>query len=202
MDLIDTGRVHAVARGADAAAAMAGLPEAIAYADRRARQESPGVAPPLSIPAAAWAATIFYHACRFLVYREFEPGIVVATLKTECPLPPGPSTAYSVDLTMRYLPDLVSLATGIAENDPLVEGLMLIARRWPLSSVGISIPTGVDASAFIEDRCLRTVYAERILARGDVSRLTSPAVRQVVREAIGMHGERWPAVWAAVSSSD
>jgi hypothetical protein len=198
IDLLETGRVKAAANGADAAMAVAALPEALSAADAAARLEMPGIAPPLAMPAALWAATIFYHACRFLVYREISAQAVQIALAARCPLSPTPSSTYSVDLTFRYLPDLIALARGVAEEDPLVQGLLALARAWPLSSVGVALPAGVDPTSFIDDRCLLTVYAERIVLRNDVSRLKHPAVRKAVREAIGLHPELSPVIVKAL----
>ena len=43
---------------------------------------------------------------------------------------------YFVDLTFRYLPDLLQLAKGLAPGDALVAQLKATARQWPLSLVG------------------------------------------------------------------
>jgi hypothetical protein len=187
--LLETGRVHAALNPTDAAGAIKDLPAAITLADAAARLELPGAPPALSMPAAVWAGTIFNHACRFLVYREIGGNAVAATMAAPCPLAASPSVAYSVDLTFRYLPDLTALARGIAEDDPLVEGLYALARAWPLSSVGISLPTAVDVSSFIQDRCLRMLYVDRILQRKDQSRLNHPILQQAMKEAIGLHPE-------------
>jgi hypothetical protein len=197
-ELLETGRVRASAVGGTVEAMMTQLPTAIHDADIAARLELPATPPALSIPAATWAATLFYHACRFLVYREFGEAVIRSNLQSKCPESPSPSSCYSVDLTLRYLPDLIRQASGIADDDPLVKSLMQIARQWPLSSVGIPLEGEVDASRFIKDRCLRTMYAERILTQGDVTRLKSSEVRQVVREVIGIHAERWPTITAAL----
>jgi hypothetical protein len=187
--LLDTGRVRAASSGADAAAAVAELPAAIQAADAVARLELPGTPPALSMPAAVWAATLFYHACRFLVYRDIGPDVVSTTMAARCPESPSPSVVYSVDLTFRYLPDLTALARGIAEDDPLVESLYALARAWPMSSVGIPLATTVDISAFIQDNCLRTLYCDRILLRKDQSRMKHPTIEQAMKEAIGLHPE-------------
>lgn len=166
--------------------------------DFAARMELAATAPPLSIPAALWASERLYRACQFLVYREIEADVVRADCAISCPVAPSPSVCYSVDLVFRHLPDLFAMARGIARDDPLVEGLLEMARAWPLSSVGMADVSKADTRAFIEDVSLRRLYADRIIARNDLSRLEDPAARQSVREAIGAFPSLAPRIWAAV----
>jgi len=193
-DLLSTGRIRAAASGQAAADAIAELPAALLAADELARLEWPGTPPALAMPAAVWAAALFYHACRFLVYRDLPAEAVRGTLMAPCPLPPNPSVCYSVDLSFRYLPDLLMLARGIALDDPLVEELMILARQWPLSSVGIAMPAGVDSTPFIGDRCLLSLYVERIILREDIARLDHPIVRDAARHALGLHSKLCPRI--------
>jgi hypothetical protein len=201
-DLLETGKISAPAASTQLTDALALLPQAIARADAAARLELPGNPPLLSMPAAVWAATIFYQACQFLVHRQFDAAAVRAALGKRCPEGANPSSSYSVDLVFRYLPDLLSLARGIAHDDPLVERLMILARQWPLSSVGIALPAGVDPTPFLKDRCLLTLYAERIIARQDVARLNHPMVCQAVRGAIGLHSQLSPAIAVALTKEN
>jgi hypothetical protein len=93
-----------------------------------------------------------------------------------------------VDLAFQFLPELISLARGIAEQDPLVEGLRTLAAAWPLSSVGVrDLPDYLDVTPFIDEPCLRRLYADRIVERKDLLRLNHPAAREAVREALGEH---------------
>jgi hypothetical protein len=101
----------------------------------------------------------------------------------------SPGTHYSVDLVMRYLPDLMNFAAGAAERDPLVEHLRRWAQQWPLSSVGIRGLGDVSIDGFAESPGLMRLYADRILARPDTSRLADPRARQAVQCAVGMHQE-------------
>jgi hypothetical protein len=47
----------------------------------------------------------------------------------------------------------------------------------------------VDVGAFIENRCLRILYADRVLARKDWERLKDPRAAEAVAEAVGMREE-------------
>lgn len=166
--------------------------ETLASLDRNARLELAHEAPEFSLAAASWAAVLLYRACQFLVFREVDGDAVREALSIPCPLAPSPSAAYSVDLVFRWLPDVISLARGVADDDPLVAGLLRLSHDWPLSSVGVCGVGAVDVEGFIDDRSLRQLYADRIIERRDAGRLSASAVRAAVHESLGMHADVWP----------
>jgi MoxR-vWA-beta-propeller ternary system domain bpX4 len=159
--------------------------EAVTELDLSARPHLAYDPPPLSRPAAGWALLLLYRASQALVCREIDGQAIRAVLAAPCPEAPWPSACYSADLSLRYLPELLSLARGIARDDPLVDGLLALAKAWPLSSVGVPGIEPTDASAFLSHPSLRQLYVDRIIERGDAARLADPAVREVVRQAVG-----------------
>jgi hypothetical protein len=181
--LLETGRVKVPAGDAP----IEDLDPAVAELDRAARTDAPSEAPPLVAPAASWGLQILYRACQALVFREIDAETVRRTLAEPCPLPPSPAVHYSADLSLRYLPDLLTLARGIAPDDPLVTGLTALAQAWPLSSVGVADARAVDPSPLLDHPSLRQLYVDRIIERGDASRLAHPAVRAAIREALGAY---------------
>ena len=165
--------------------------------ERQYRLELPDAPPPISRPAAMWAASAFYRACQFLVFRDIDAHTVERDLQRD---PPGcdTSTHYSVDLTFRFLPDLYRQARAISEGDVLVQKLKDWANRWPLSSVGMSgvVPASIDA--VIEHPCLRRLYTDRIIAGRDIGRLSDERVRLAVAEALGLHTDLASEIAAAL----
>jgi len=157
--------------------------------ERLARLETPGDAPGLDPEAARWAAVTLFRACQFVVHRDVPAEIVGRELSLACPSRRWPAVDYSADLTLRFLPELFTFARSAAENDPLVSCLRDLARRWPLSSVGVPDLGPVDVASFLDHPALRMLYADRILARGDAARLDNPDVRQAVEAAVGAHRE-------------
>ncbi|MFM9966372.1 MAG: hypothetical protein ACKV2Q_34785 [Planctomycetaceae bacterium] len=161
--------------------------------ERRYRTALPSTAPVFAVEVAVWGAQKFYRACQCLVFRDVSVQAIEAELDPICPIPAAPaSLAYSVDLTWRFLPDLLRLTGGIAADDPLVTWLRHWAAAWPLSSVGITAVGDVEVSGLMGDDCLRLVYVDRIISRRDVSRLNDSRVRDAVREAIGAFPELAP----------
>ena len=168
--------------------------------DLAARIEMAGDAPPLSMGPALWAAMMLYQGAQFLAFREMDAGVVRQRLAAPCPSAPSPWVCYSVDLVMRHLPDLVSLARGVSPGDPLVEGLLGLARAWPLSSVGVAGVGPVQVGGFIAHPSLRALYVDRVLERRDLARLEDREVRDSIRAAIGDHPSLAPAVHAALAT--
>lgn len=156
------------------------------------RTDLPGQSPPISRHSALWGLTSVYRACSLLAYRAYNAEQVEIALNLPCPETHSPQTVYSVDLTFRFLPDLVRLARAASPDDPLVHLLMRWAQQWPLSSVGISGVTVESPLAWLTDPCLRQMYVDRILHMQDESRLTDSQTREAVLESLGKHPELSP----------
>jgi hypothetical protein len=163
----------------------AGAMEIIRTWDAVQREEMSGRAPDLQPIAAEWAATRLYRGCQALVCRDLPPPEMQTMLREPCPVEPTPETDYTVDLVFRFLPDLVALARRVAQNDPLVEELLTLARAWPLSSVGLDGVGEVEAARVLAHPSLRQLYIDRIVATGDASRVRDDSVRAAVRTALG-----------------
>ncbi len=171
----------------------------IEEADAVARAVGPSRAPALHRDAARWAAAMLYRSCQFLAFREVSAETVTGSLQVACPAPATADVVWSVDLAFRHLPELIALGRGVSEDDPLVHGLRDLARRWPLSSVGVADlgPVSLDPS-ITDDPALFAVYVDRVIDAGDASRLGDPRVRDAVAAAIGIHGELQPELAAAL----
>jgi hypothetical protein len=166
------------------------------------RQDLPGTPPPLAHEAARWGAVMLYRACQFAAYRDLGEAEIAHALGAACPGDDSPATHYSVDLTFRYLPDLVKLARSTAEGDPLMSRLAHWAEQWPLSSVGIADAKPSQVEAIVNHPCLLRLYVDRIMARRDTSRLANPRVRDCVRESLGMFPEMAPEMASCLQATE
>ncbi len=200
--LLENGKVRVDRPREEPAREIAGAEDVLRQMDGHARLEAPGDAPRLSLPAAVWGALTLYRGAQLLVHRDASADFVKEAMSTPCPEKPSANVAWSVDLALRYLPDLLSLARGVAEDDPLVAELARIAGEWPLSSVGVREAEARDVSVLVGHPCLRRLYADRVLERRDLARLSDPRVREAVREAIGAHAEMWPEAAKALAPPD
>ncbi|MCA9071181.1 MAG: hypothetical protein KDA84_19770 [Planctomycetaceae bacterium] len=158
------------------------------------RLECPGEAPELSLPAAVWAAEMFYGASVILAYREIDEAGIEEILAPKFPGPRNASAHYSVDLVFRLLPELHTRAKAASNSDPLLKHIEKWANEWPLSSVGLSnvVPEPIDE--ILQNPSLRLMYVDRIIAKKDTSRLDSPEVQEAVKAAYGMHHQLAPEI--------
>jgi hypothetical protein len=172
----------------------ASAPDALRQLDEMARAELGIPAPPFSAEAALWAARLFYHLCQFTVCRDIGEERIKTACGVACPEPRGPTVDWSADLTLRHLPRLFQFALHLSNADPLVQQMRLIAAAWPLSSVGIAGLVALPLDSFITHTALRRLYADRVIAQGDLSRLGDAQVDDLLRADLGMHRELAPAI--------
>jgi hypothetical protein len=157
--------------------------------DAAYREHLPVGVPPLNVASASWAAKTLYLAAQVLVFRELENDVLQTALRA-APTNMEASEQFSIDLCLRFLPDLVRLARAASPSDPLVTSLLALGADWPLSSLGIS---GVSLSAIgharvqslSKDAAVWQIYVDRVLQTGDASRLADPATKTAVRVAVG-----------------
>jgi hypothetical protein len=162
--------------------------------NQRAEAELAGEGPGFSSDAALWAATLLYQVCQFIVCREIGEDQMAAAFANECPAARGPEADWSADILFRHLPALFRLSQQLSNGDPLVQELKRLAAAWPLSSVGISDLTDLNLDTFIGHAALRRLYADRVVAAGDTSRLGDSRVDDLLRADLGIHHELAPEI--------
>jgi hypothetical protein len=198
-DLFETGLVR-VAREPATESDRKAIEPLLAEIEAQDRLNLPGEPPPFDASAAAWAASMLYRGAQLLADRDVSEETLRAALAD-----PGPdataSTYYSVDLIYRFLPDLITLARRVSQEDPLVAALLGLIAPWPLSSVGVTGAAIGNIEPILAHPCLRQLYVDRILAHGDVARLEEPRVREAVREALGAFSELAPAFAAKLAEA-
>ena len=197
--LLTTGSVTLAGRPApfepdDLAAAEAVLRD---YHADDAR-ELPGPAPAFDAFAAGWAAAYLYHTVQLALVRELDENVVHDLLR-DFDGEITPAVIYSADLTLRYLPDLLRLAKGLAPGDALVARLHAMAGQWPLSFVGAAAgPAEAGAPAEAEawvlaHPALRQEYIDRIIRAQDRARAARPQLAPLVHAALGHYASTlWP----------
>lgn len=150
--------------------------------------------PPFSVSAALWGARLFHQLCRFVICREIPEDQVSVACATPCPEPRCAQTDWSVDLTLRHLPRLFQLARHLSSADPLVGQMKVIGATWPFSSVGIPGLEKLGLDSFITDNALRRLYADRIIACADTTRLGNSQVDDLLRADLQVHRDLSPLI--------
>lgn len=162
----------------------------------------PGQAPVFNSDAAAWGAIFLYRAIQLAMLRNLGEEAVQKLL----PAYPGtmtPETIFSVDLSLRHLPDLLNLSRGLAPKDPLVIRLHQVAYEWPFSSVGVPIDMSANIAPILAHPSLKAAYIDRIVATRDKFRLQHTAVRELVEGQMGEYAEAiWPGYEAEIEHLD
>ncbi|MEW6158748.1 MAG: hypothetical protein AB1813_15085 [Verrucomicrobiota bacterium] len=165
--------------------------------ERTARRELLGDTAPSFLPTVGvWAAQLFYQLCQFVVCREIGASQIAAACRTSCPAQRSPETDWSADLFFQHLPQLFRWARQLSNADPLLDHLNRLAHDWPLSSVGIPGLTQVNIQSFATHPALRRLYADRILAAKDLSRLGEAEIDDLLRADIGIFPDLAPAMAA------
>jgi hypothetical protein len=185
-ELFAEGRVAVPAPDELASDELSAAARVLEEQDRLCRLEAPEGAPTYDRLAAMWAAVQFYRACQLAMFRDVGEDAIAKLRENELEGWERADIHYSVDLTSRFLPDLVRVARSVAWDDPLVELLMNWCRRWPLSSVGVKGLGDVPLGPIAESPSLMLMYVDRVLAREDAERLTSELVRRHVKQALGL----------------
>ncbi|MBO0358100.1 hypothetical protein J0X19_09110 [Hymenobacter sp. BT186] len=152
----------------------------------------PHTAPPFSAEAALWAAQVLYRAVQLTLLRDLDDTAVRASL-THYPNPINPAVVYSADLTLRYLPDLLHLAKGLAPADVLVTRLRELAQHWPFSFGGPEPAAPQQLEPVLGHPALRAAYADRIIEARNLVRAQQAETAILIREALGHYAaELWP----------
>lgn len=152
--------------------------------------EMPHVAPEFHKAAAFWGATFIYRTVQFILLRDLDEEKIKIHLQ-DFAGEKTPEVIYSVDLTFRYLRDLLGLAKGLSPNDPLVLRLKEMAGKWAFSSVGISGLENLEDEIIFQNNSLKVAYIDRIIAAKDLKRTHHIEVRELVAAALGDHQENF-----------
>ncbi len=167
------------------------------------KTEMPYTAPLFSAEAALWAARHLYLSLQLIVIRDADEEIIRKTLQPYAGTL-SPSAIYSADLTLRYLPDILLLAKGLAPADIMVKKLRETAVQWPFSSVGIEV-SGEERNddIILHHPSLRTVYIDRIISKKDTKRIDNKRITEGVREALGTYASLlWPQFYESEQNND
>jgi hypothetical protein len=148
----------------------------------------PYQAPAYELKAALWGATTVYIAAQLLLYRENKVAEITAFL------PPydqniTPGAILSVDLCLRFLPDIIKELQKIDTEDPLIPLLEDYLKTWHFSGIGYPIENDLlDFTVIQSDKCVHQMYANRVVAYKDIQRAKHTAIHSVISANLGNYG--------------
>lgn len=166
---------------------------AVAYLQDIYQQEAldyPYQAPDFEAQAALWGAQLLYHAAQAILNRK-------ATLEDLAPLFQGyafektAAAVVAVDLSLRFLPDLLEKLKNINPDDGLILLLEQQLELWPYSAIGYPIQALPQEE--LANDCLRQLYTDRIIHKKDSRLLVIPTLQQAVKASLGAYQQKiWP----------
>ncbi len=152
--------------------------------------EHPHQTPEFDPAAAAWGALLLYYAAQAILNRS-------ASLEEIMPLFESytgqvtASAVFSVDLSLRFLPDLIDKLKIVNPDDGLILLLEQQLAAWPYSAIGYELVTPPPLG--LDNPCLLQCYANRIIAKKAVALLSLPVLYQAVQASLGAHQKTvWP----------
>jgi hypothetical protein len=156
------------------------------------KQELTATVPAFDAAAAIWAAGFLYRAVQLVMLRDLGEEAVNGLLTPYNDVI-SPEAILSVDLSFRYLPNLMGLAKGLAPEDVLVKRLREAAVQWPFSSVGMKMDEELNIDVIMNNTCVRRAYIDRIITARDIKRCNNTQVNEYIQEALGDHRHvLWP----------
>lgn len=162
------------------------LADALRAMDTAVRLDRPEELPRLDLQSAEWA-TRRLHAICLALQQEHENGAHLEE-QAECPgSAEDPATHFSVDLALRHLRVVFARASTLADDDQQRLALLRLAHDWPLSSVGMSEVTEVNAAVILSHDGLRRTYVERILRLRDEHRRRDEDTQRAVAAVMAEH---------------
>jgi len=107
---------------------------------REMAEDLGGPALAFDAPAACHGAVLLFRIAWCYLNRDQDAATVARLLSLPSPAHPTAAAQLSADLALQHLPALYRMAQALAPGDPLLTALQSLARRWPLSGMGIPAP--------------------------------------------------------------
>jgi hypothetical protein len=153
-------------------------------------------APEFDAEAALWAAQTVYTAAQILLYRQHEVADLPALLP-DFLLDTTPSRILSADLTLRFLPDMLSQAQYLDPEDaviPLLENKLI---QWHYSGTTAKLPLEkLDFRYIADNECIYQLYTDRIIQYKNIPLASHAAFVSQVLASLGDHID---AFWSELS---
>lgn len=151
--------------------------------------EYPFEAPKFNRKAAVWAAKLIYFGAQFLVHRKTEP----KDLKNyfpECPVPVDVAAILSADLSLRYVPFIITELEHIDMEDWLIKIIKLQAKEFQYATIGydMEIPLEEDTlKKLFENDCFKTLYINRVIEKKAISLTEHTLIHEHITAHLGEH---------------
>jgi hypothetical protein len=152
----------------------------------------PFLAPAYDPDAAMWAAKLVYHAAILNIDRT-DIVKVIWHLLTPYPNEITPSAMLSVDITLRFVTEMLPELKLIDPEDTIIQILEHIIAAFPYTCVGYTFTHSMDIAVekVLENECMRQMMLNRIVERKDLNLANHPLIRPMISEQMGDYGSQY-----------
>jgi hypothetical protein len=136
---------------------------------------------------AVWAAKVLYHSAQLHLIREN----TAKDLSELIPLVEGKreiNSILSADLSLRFLPQIISVLQNVDPEDPLIKILENILQQFHYSGIGFDLDLEkINWEEELKDKTYRKLYLERVVENKAYRLAEIPYINQLLMAEFGMH---------------
>ncbi len=151
----------------------------------------PFAVPDFEANAALWGAKMMYVATHLMLYRETKVADIEQLLPNfEATV--SPSAMLSADLSLRFLPHVITHLHMIDPEDRLKEILEKHLLTWHFSGIlHFSKPENLNFEVIVADKCLHQLYINRVIEYKKQYFSTHPALREGIKASLSIFAEEF-----------
>ncbi|WP_228463215.1 hypothetical protein [Chryseobacterium cheonjiense] len=136
--------------------------------------------------AAVWAAKVLYHSAQLYLVRK-DTSKDLRKLIPEYTGKRDVSFLLSADLSLRFLPQIITALYDADPEDPLIRMLENILQEFHYSAVGFDAELGnINWEEELKDKTYRKLYLERIVEKRSYQLAEIPYINQLLIAEFGI----------------
>lgn len=136
---------------------------------------------------AVWAAKVLYHSAQlYLIRKDTDKNLetLIQPFKGKMDI----SAILSADLSLRYLPQIISVLQSADPEDPLIRILENILTYFHYSAIGFELDVEkINWEEELKDKTYRKLYLERIVEKKVYKLAEIPYINQLLIAEFGMY---------------
>ncbi len=136
---------------------------------------------------AVWAAKVLYHSAQLYLIRE-NTAKDLNKLIPEFKGTKDVSSILSADLSLRFLPQIISALQHADSEDPLIKILENILQNFHYSGIGFDLNLEkINWEEELKDKTYRKLYLERIVDKKAYQLAEIPYINQLLMAEFGIY---------------
>lgn len=136
---------------------------------------------------AVWAAKVVYHSAQLYLIRK-DTAKDLEKLIPQFKGKRDTSSILSADLSLRFLPQIISALQNADPEDPLIKMLENILTQFHYSGIGWDLDLEkINWEEELKDKTYRKLYLERIVEKKSYRLAEIPYINQLLMAEFGMY---------------